>query len=107
MNSRMKTFERDNLNNKQNYYRVLILVEILAIISLFYFNISWFIIILAFPFLLIDIYSNKRCLNRQKNFIKSIEFHDGKIICTHVKNNQTLIPFKTIVFTKFSFYERI
>jgi len=95
----MKTFERDNLNNKQNYYKALILVEILAIIALFYFNINWFIILLAFPTLLLDIYSNKRCLNRQKNFIKSIEFQEGKIICTHVKNNQTLIPFDKLKFS--------
>ena len=95
----MKIFERDNLKNKQNYYRILILVEILAIISLFYFNINWFIIILAFPILLIDLYSNRRCLNRQKNFIKSIEFEDGKIICTHLKNNQTLIPFNKLKFS--------
>jgi len=95
----MKIFERDNLNNKQNYYRILILVEILAIISLFYFSVNWFIIILTFPILLVDIYSNRRCLNRQKNFIKSIEFEDGKIICTHLKNNQTLIPFDKLKFS--------
>jgi hypothetical protein len=44
-------------------------------------------------------YSNKRCLNRQKNFIQSIEFKEGNIICTHLKNNQTVIPFKKVKFS--------
>ncbi|WP_422091002.1 hypothetical protein [Tenacibaculum ovolyticum] len=95
----MKTFERDNLKNKQNYYKILIVIEILAIISLVYFNINWFVIFFGFPILLVDIYSNKRCLSRQKNFIKSVEFEDGKIICTHLKNNQTLIPFEKLKFS--------
>lgn len=95
----MKTFERDNLNNKQNYYRVLILIEILAIIALFYFNINWFILLLAFSILLLDIYSNKRCLNRQQNFIKNIQFKDGKVICTHLKNNQTVVSLDKLRFS--------
>ncbi|WP_053989914.1 hypothetical protein [Mangrovimonas sp. TPBH4] len=95
----MKKFERDNLKNKQNYFKALIIVEILVIISLFYFNVNLFLSILSTSILLIDIYSNKRCLNRQKNFIKSVEFKDRKIICTHLKNNQTIIPFEKLKFS--------
>jgi len=95
----MKTFKRSNLKNKQNYYRILIALEVLAIISLFYFNVNGFAVFFVVPFLLIDMYSNKRCLNRQKNFIKNIEFKEGDIICTHLKNNQTVIPFKKVKFS--------
>ncbi|WMI68242.1 hypothetical protein [Mangrovimonas sp. YM274] len=87
------------MKNKQNYFKALIIVEILVIISLFYFNVNLFLSILLTSILLIDIYSNKRCLNRQKNFIKSVEFKDGKIICTHLKNNQTIIPFEKLKFS--------
>ncbi|NQY30384.1 MAG: hypothetical protein HRT69_13035 [Flavobacteriaceae bacterium] len=95
----MKTFERSNLKNRQNYYRILIAMEIIAVISLFYFSVNWFVVFFAFPALLIDMYSNKRCLSRQKNFIKSIAFNNDKIICTHLKNNQTVIPFKKVKFS--------
>lgn len=95
----MKTFERSNLKSKQNYYRIFIVLEVLAAISLFYFNVNGFVIFFAFPILLIDMYSNKRCLNRQKNFIQSVEFKENNIVCTHLKNNQTVIPFKKVKFS--------
>ena len=95
----MIQFERDSLTNKQIYYTVFISIELLAIILLFYFNIHWFLKLVFIPILLVDIYSNKRCLNRQKNFIKKVELGNNKIICTHLKNNKTIIPFEKLKFS--------
>ena len=82
----MKIFERENLSNKQHYYKILIIIELLLLIALFYFKLHWFFIILVLPILCVDLYSNKRCLNRQQNYIKKVEFNDTKIICTHLNN---------------------
>jgi hypothetical protein len=99
----MTEYKRDNLTSKTNYYTIFIIVELLIIVSLFYFDIHWLLLIFIIPILLIDILSNKRCLNRQKNFIASIKFEDDKLICKHLKNNETVIPFDK---AKFSIRER-
>ncbi|UOK42173.1 MULTISPECIES: hypothetical protein [Flavobacterium] len=93
------TYSRDNLKNKKVYYLSIILVEFVIYFSLFFFNVHWLILTLIFPFLIIELISNKRCLNRQKNFIKSIEFTDNQIICTHLKNNKTEIPHEKLIFS--------
>ena len=95
----MKRFDRDNLKNKQNYYKILIIIELLLLLTLCYFKINWIFIILIFPIICIDLYSNKRCLNRQKNFIKSVEFDGKNIIWTHFKNNKTILPYKDVKFS--------
>ena len=95
----MKIFERENLRNKQHYYKILIIIELLLLVALFYFKLHWFFVILALPLLCVDLYSNKRCLNRQQNYIKKIEFNDRKIICTHLNNFKTVIPFENIKFS--------
>lgn len=99
----MKQFNRDNLDNKKNYYRILIILELLVVPTLFYFHVNLFLILFLIPILLIDIYSNKRCLNRQKNFIKSISFSESEIICTHLNDTTTIIPYKN---AKFSIREK-
>lgn len=93
----MKIFERENLSNKQHYYKILIIIELLLLIALFYFKLHWFFIIL--PILCVDLYSNKRCLNRQQNYIIKVEFNDRRIICTHLNNYKTVIPFENIKFS--------
>lgn len=95
----MKIFERENLSNKQHYYKILIIIELLLLIALFYFKLHWFFVILALPIVCVDLYSNKRCLNRQQNYIKKIEFNDRKIICTHLNKFKTVIPFEDIKFS--------
>jgi hypothetical protein len=95
----MKIFERENLSNKQHYYKILIIIELLLLIALFYFKLHWFFLILALPILCIDLYSNKRCLNRQQNYIIKVEFNDRRIICTHLNNYKTVIPFENIKFS--------
>lgn len=95
----MKIFEREDLSNKQHYYKILIIIELLLLIALFYFKLHWFFIILVLPILCVDLYSNKRCLNRQQNYIKKVEFNDNKIICTHLNNYKTVIPFENIKFS--------
>lgn len=95
----MKAFERDNLNNKQNYYKVLIVIEVLLLVSLFCFNLNWILIFFALPILCIDLYSNKRCLDRQRNFIKYVEFNNKDIICIHLNDKRTVIPFKNAKFS--------
>lgn len=92
-------FKRDDLKNKKSYYFLLIVFEILLFFSLFYFKIHWVFILIVFPFFLIEIISNKRNLNRQKNFITNIEFKEDKIICTHFRGNKTEIPFEKTLFS--------
>tara|TARA_B100000809_G_scaffold152297_1_gene149644 strand:- start:4380 stop:5015 length:636 start_codon:yes stop_codon:yes gene_type:complete len=92
-------FKRDNLKNKKNFYLILIIAEIAIYISLFFTNIHWLFLILIFPFLLIDLISNKRCLKRQKNFIKEIEFHKNKLTCIHLKDSTTSIDFNDLIFS--------
>jgi len=95
----MTKFNRDNLDSKKTYYTIFIIVELMIIFSLFYFNIHWLLLIFLIPILLIDIVSNKRCFNRQKNFISSIEFLNEEIICTHLNNSKTNIPFNKARFS--------
>jgi len=92
-------FKRDTLKNKENYYLILIVVEIILYIGLFFTSIHWFFLILIFPFLAIEIISNKRCSKRQKNFIKEIEFNDEELICTHKSGNKTEIDYNKLLFS--------
>lgn len=94
-------FKRDNLKNKKNFYLILIITEITIYRSLFFINIHWLflILILIFPFLIIELISNKRCLKRQKNFIKEIEFHENKLSCFHLKDSTTSIDFNDLIFS--------
>jgi hypothetical protein len=92
-------FKRDNLKNKKNFYLILIIAEITVYISLFFTNIHWFFLILIFPFLIIELISNKRCLKRQTNFIKEIEFHKNKMTCVHLNDSKTSIDFKYLIFS--------
>lgn len=92
-------FTRDHLRNKQNYYLTLIIVEIVTYLTLIFLKIPWYITVLIFPFLIIEIISNLRCLNRQKNFIKALEFHKDKLICTHINNSKTLIDFDDLLYS--------
>ena len=92
-------FKRDNLKNKKNFYLTLIVVEIAIYISLFFTNIHPFFLILMFPFLIIELISNKRCLKRQTNFIKQIEFHKSKMLCIHLNDSKTSIDFNDLIFS--------
>lgn len=92
-------FERENLKSKKNYYLILIFIEISIYFSLFYLNIHWIFLILIFPFLVLEIISNKRCLNRQKNFIKKIEFRENELICIHLKETETHIPYEKLIYS--------
>ena len=92
-------FNRDNLKSKKNYYLILILIELGIYIALFYTNIHWVLLILTFPFLVIEIISNKRCLNRQKNFIKEIEFLENELVCKHLNGNKSKIPFEKLIYS--------
>jgi hypothetical protein len=92
-------FKRDNLKNKKNFYLILMIVEIAIYISLFFTNIHWLFLILIFPLLIIELISNKRCLKRQTNFIKEIEFHRKKLTCIHLNDSTTSIDFNDLIFS--------
>uniref|UniRef100_UPI00404BA128 hypothetical protein n=1 Tax=Flavobacterium sp. TaxID=239 RepID=UPI00404BA128 len=92
-------FKRDNLKNKKNFYLLLIIAEITIYILLFFTIIHWIFLMLIFPFLIIELISNKRCIKRQKNFIKEIEFHKNKLTCIHLKDSITSIDFSDLIFS--------
>lgn len=92
-------FERDNLKNKKNFYLILILIEIGCYILLFYASIHWFFLVLTFPFLCIELISNQRCLKRQKNFIKSIEFNEDELTCNHFNTSKSSINYNDLIFS--------
>jgi hypothetical protein len=95
----MLKYTRNNLKSKSNYYKTLILIELILIPILIYFDFNWLLILLLIPILTIDIISNKRCLNRQNNFIKILTFTDNKLTCIHSKGDETLIHFDKLLFS--------
>jgi len=92
-------FQRDNLKSKTKYYLVLILLEIFGFTYLFFTEIRWIFLVLIFPFLIIEITSNARCLNRQNNFIKEIEFKENKLVCIHANNKKTIIEYTKLIYS--------
>jgi hypothetical protein len=92
-------FERNNLKSKKNFYLILISLELATYASLFYLKIHWIFLVLIFPFLILEIISNKRCLNRQKNFIKEIEFRENEIVCKHLNDSTTRISYKKLIYS--------
>lgn len=92
-------FKRDNLKNKKSFYFILIVVEILIYLALIYSDVHWLLLIFIFPFLIIEIISNKRCLNRERNFIKELGFLGDKLECVHVNTNKTFIQYEDLIFS--------
>lgn len=95
-------FERNNTKSKTVFYRLLILVEIVAYIAMIYIEVHWLLLMICFPFLLLELISNYRCLKRQKNFIKTIELENSVLKYTLSNNAIGEIPYQEL---RFSFRE--
>ncbi|GAA4299382.1 hypothetical protein [Aestuariibaculum suncheonense] len=93
------TFKRDNHKNKKLYYQLFVLIELTLLISLYYFGVHWAILILATPIFLIDTWSNIRCANRQKKYIKEIEITPKGINCLLATDKIDSIPYNKCLFS--------
>ena len=83
------TFKRYNDKNKKLYYRLFILNELAILAALFYFDIHWGVLLISTPIILMDAWSNLRCLNRQKRYIKEIQINENGITC-ELANRKTV-----------------
>ena len=92
-------FKRTNQKSKRNYYTILIVIETLLYIGLFFLDIHWIFLILIFPFYVLETVSNKRCLNRQKNFITTLETHDEFLECNHINGKKSIIPYNQLSYS--------
>ncbi len=86
------TFKRDNDKNKRLYYQLFVLIELILLVSLYYFDVHWAILILLTPIILIDSWSNIRCANRQKKCVKEIEISPNGIKCLNTNGKTHSIP---------------
>jgi len=93
------TFKRDNNKNKKLYYELFVLIELTLLISLYYFDVHWAILLLVTPIFLIDAWSNIRCANRQKKYIKNIEITPNGIRCLLFTNKVESIPYDKCLFS--------
>ena len=95
----MRTFKRDNDKNKRLYYQFFILIELFLLFSLYYLNVHWALLLLLTPIILLDAWSNLRCANRQKKFIKEIQIGAEGIECKLANGQTEMIPFDKALFS--------
>ena len=92
-------FKRNNDKNKKLYYQLFVFFELILLVGFYYFHIHWAILILATPVFLIDAWSNIRCANRQKTYIKEIEITNNGINCLLANNMVDSIPADKCLFS--------
>ncbi len=95
----MRTFKRDNDKNKRLYYQLFILIELSLLFGLYYLHLHWALLLLLTPVILLDAWSNLRCANRQKKFIKEIQIAAKGIECKLANGQTDKIPFKKALFS--------
>lgn len=93
------TFKIDNNKNKGLYYQLFVLVELTLLVSLFYFDIHWALLVLLTPVSIIDAWSNIRCAKRQKKYIKEIEISPNGIKCQLATDKVESIPHDKCLFS--------
>lgn len=72
-------FKRDNTEHKRMYYSIFAVVEVCVLIVMYYFEMHWAILCLATCVVFIDAWSNFRCANRQKKYIREIQINEHGI----------------------------
>lgn len=92
-------FKRDNKKNKRLYYQLFVLIESTLLVGFYYFDIHLAILILVTPIFFIDAWSNIRCANREKKYIKEIEIQPDRIRCLLASNKVDSIPHDKCLFS--------
>ena len=92
-------FKRNNNKTKKLYYQLFVVIELLLLIGLYYYNVHWAILVIITPTVLIDSWSNIRCANRQKKYIKEIEIKVNSISCLLATGKTETIPIEKCLFS--------
>ncbi|MCP4521205.1 MAG: hypothetical protein GY827_05890 [Cytophagales bacterium] len=92
-------FKRTNQRTRKSYYQIFILIELLILISLYYFNLHWAILLFVTPIILVDTWSNARCVKRQKRHVIEINISDKEIKCVFSTKEISIIPIEKSLFS--------
>ena len=98
-NTNTMIFKRDNTKNKKLYYRLWVLFELALLITGFY--LGWPLILMLFltPVILLDMWSNTRCANRQKKYIREVEITSTDVTCQLANGATERLPREKCLFS--------
>lgn len=85
-------FVRDDQRNKRRYYQLFVLAEIALLVYLYYAGAHWLLLLCVTPIILLDAWSNVRCANRQKKYIREITIDADGIVCLLATGKTVPIP---------------